>query len=305
MALENLSNLSIPKDRLLDCSCILKYNTDETFSLLYINDEFMSSLGYTEESISDITELLEIFYPDTKDSFINDLQTRLKSSNNLLFDGEYQLEHLDNTHHWYRIISLILRESNGTKYIIIDAYQVKESLSELSKLAKQFQYEAEHDNLTSLYNRKLFHETLGKYTDSNIALIIIDIDYFKDINDTYGHQVGDHILKNLASILIHNFRDTDYICRIGGDEFAIIMMDILPNQSNVIETKLNNVMSSLKSRRRNNTTHIDLPEITISAGIAFRKVNENIDIYKNADIALYKVKYNNRNSYSFYNIRGY
>ena len=89
-------------------------------------------------------------------------------------------------------------------------------------------HQAEHDPLTELLNRRSFDRILDLYTkDKNsFALILSDVDTFKSVNDTYGHDVGDVILKKAALLQQSTFRSVDYVCRIGGDEFAVIMVDM-------------------------------------------------------------------------------
>ncbi len=84
-------------------------------------------------------------------------------------------------------------------------------------------HKAEHDPLTDLLNRGSFEKLLRLYEeDAAFALIIVDVDFFKGVNDTYGHAVGDDILKTVAELLRTAFRSVDHVCRIGGDEFAVI-----------------------------------------------------------------------------------
>lgn len=89
-------------------------------------------------------------------------------------------------------------------------------------------HQAEHDSLTELLNRRSFDQILSLYEKdrSSFALILADVDVFKQINDTCGHDTGDRILKRVAALLHTAFRSTDYVCRIGGDEFAVIMVDM-------------------------------------------------------------------------------
>ena len=89
-------------------------------------------------------------------------------------------------------------------------------------------HQAEHDPLTELLNRRSFDKILKLYEEdeSSFALILADVDTFKSINDTCGHAAGDRILKKVAALLQSMFRSVDYVCRIGGDEFAIIMVDM-------------------------------------------------------------------------------
>lgn len=89
-------------------------------------------------------------------------------------------------------------------------------------------HQAEHDPLTDLLNRGSFDKALKLHDDGkhDFALILADVDQFKSVNDTFGHAVGDQVLKRVSSLLQVAFRSTDFVCRIGGDEFAVIMVDV-------------------------------------------------------------------------------
>ena len=156
-------------------------------------------------------------------------------------------------------------------------------------------YQVEHDHLTGLYNRGAFEKLRKDYAGSNIALMLIDVDKFKDVNDTYGHDIGDQILKKVAGFLSRCFRASDYPCRIGGDEFAVIMTDMTPQLRETVLDKLGYVKTGLCN------TCDGLPEVTLSIGVAFSSdCKSGQDLFKLADAALYRVKERGRNGYMFY-----
>ena len=156
------------------------------------------------------------------------------------------------------------------------------------------QYAVERDALTGLYNRGAYDALLEEHTDS-IALLLVDVDYFKSVNDTYGHIVGDAVLRKTASAIEHCFRNTDYSCRVGGDEFAIIMTDMHPQLRSVVSEKVKQVARALQD------TSDGLPSVTLSIGIAFSDSYEGQpDLYHAADQALYTVKESGRNGHAFY-----
>lgn len=157
---------------------------------------------------------------------------------------------------------------------------------------------AEHDALTDLLNRNAYDNLYKEHLD-NQALLLIDVDFFKNINDDYGHDVGDAVLRAIADALRSTFRSTDYPCRIGGDEFAVIMPDMNPSLRGVIEARIETVREKISALQDH------LPPITLSIGVAFSEdVNggqsSDINLYKAADLALYHVKDTGRNSYAFY-----
>ena len=119
----------------------------------------------------------------------------------------------------------------------------------------------------------------------HMALILIDVDYFKTVNDTYGHAVGDRVLKRVAELLKTSFRSVDVLCRIGGDEFAVIMTRANSSMSQLVLNKMNRVNEILQHPKD------DLPPVSLSVGIAFSDREEpEGDIFSDADSTLYKVK---------------
>ena len=112
---------------------------------------------------------------------------------------------------------------------------------------KLMRHEAEHDALTDLLNRGSFEKVLDIYEngESPFAMILLDVDTFKFVNDTYGHAMGDKILKEVASLLKRTFRSIDYICRIGGDEFAIVMVEMTSDLAYTIREKISNINQTL------------------------------------------------------------
>lgn len=151
-------------------------------------------------------------------------------------------------------------------------------------------HRAEHDPLTGIMNRGTFDE-LKQYLKVNpcaLALLIIDIDNFKQINDGYGHEVGDEILKKVAKLIKESFRSNDYPARIGGDEFAVIVTEIMPEMKTSLLKKAAMMNEILKNPSD------DLPPVSLSIGIAFGKNGFADDLYTKADRALYIVKENGR-----------
>lgn len=162
---------------------------------------------------------------------------------------------------------------------------------------KKLKYAATHDTLTGTFNRAGFESICASGMLDDYALLIIDLDNFKHINDTYGHSTGDKILMKTANEFKKAFRVSDYICRLGGDEFSIIMNGIAneAERENVITDKINRINENLTSGDDG------LPVITVSAGVAFGEDGSEInEVMKNADSALYEVKNNGKHDISFY-----
>jgi len=157
-------------------------------------------------------------------------------------------------------------------------------------------HQAEHDPLTGIINRGAFDhlKQLFKAKLDPIALLIIDVDKFKLVNDGYGHETGDKVLQKVARLLEESFRSTDFPARIGGDEFAVIITDITEDLKSVIENKINLLNDML--------LHPDdgLPAVSLSVGAAFSDCGFADELYSQADEALYDVKKHGRCGLKFY-----
>ena len=157
---------------------------------------------------------------------------------------------------------------------------------------EKLNYEATHDGLTGLYNRSAYASMLETLTKDGVelALIVVDVDLFKHINDRYGHDTGDTVLKMVAEELTESFRKEDMVCRIGGDEFAVIM-----NHTDS-ESKAQVCERLWKASEKLSKPGDDLPPITLSVGVAFTDLlTEGTGLFKCADLALYQVKKSGRN----------
>ncbi len=158
-------------------------------------------------------------------------------------------------------------------------------------------YEATHDKLTGLYNRRGYDFLMDNLDLETSALMLIDLDRFKDINYTYGHDVGDRILISVSDSIFGNFRSQDYICRIGGDEMAVIMVHSDKNLSKLISRKIMRINDKLSKGDEEK----DIPPITISVGVAYGEVGITREtLFKRADDALYVSKERGRKGIAFY-----
>jgi diguanylate cyclase len=181
-------------------------------------------------------------------------------------------------------------------------YYLSEKLIALLSKLERLNIEAATDYLTGLNNvrsfDKSFNELLrkAKENDESISLLMIDIDYFKRVNDTYGHSAGDAVLKELSDIFLRSIRDFDVIARVGGEEFGIILRDCTQNRTCEIAEKI---------RRNVERNKFLLPcgeviNITISIGGAvYPATIADINLLKEkADEKLYESKHKGRNKIS-------
>ena len=158
-------------------------------------------------------------------------------------------------------------------------------------------HQAEHDPLTDLLNRGSYDRILELYQSEHkdFALILVDVDTFKSVNDTNGHAVGDAILKKVARLLTVTFRNIDYVCRIGGDEFAIIMVEMTSDLDYTITEKITEI------NRRLSNPDDGLPPVSLSVGVAFTdRKDPGKSQFTDADSALYYTKEHGKHGCTFY-----
>ena len=151
-------------------------------------------------------------------------------------------------------------------------------------------HQAEHDALTGIMNRGAFEQVkeVLRVKNQPIALLLIDVDKFKLINDGYGHEVGDRVLQKVARLLRESFRSTDFPARVGGDEFAVILAEVGVEQQKRIHQKLTTINETLLNPMDG------LPIVSLSIGGAFSPAGYTDELYRQADKALYQVKENGR-----------
>ena len=160
------------------------------------------------------------------------------------------------------------------------------------------------DVLTGAYNREAGETLIKEYLNTKslnlyYAFIIIDIDYFKKVNDRLGHHIGDDVLKEFTLILMKKFTKENIICRLGGDEFIVFVKDIQENNINMISQKLNVLCTKMKKNIEYNNIK---QEISLSIGCVISNKNSDFkELYKQADEMLYKVKNNGKNGYEIKN----
>lgn len=155
---------------------------------------------------------------------------------------------------------------------------------------------AERDALTGLLNRQTFEQLKEQLHGAAfpIALLLIDVDVFKSINDTYGHEVGDQALIRVAELLQQSFRTGDYVLRIGGDEFAVIMPRMREEKRKIISEKIDRINQELQNPQG------DFPKYSVSVGVAFSEEGYQDELFRQADQALYHTKENGRCGFTFY-----
>jgi diguanylate cyclase (GGDEF)-like protein len=176
--------------------------------------------------------------------------------------------------------------------------QLSKQLDEIEQLQAELKEQALRDPLTGLYNRRYLAEMLGrelvrcKRDESSLSVVIMDVDHFKNINDTYGHQVGDEFLKAMANLINIHTRGSDFACRYGGEEFLLLMpstdLAAAARRAEDLRTKWMETVVSFENMTLSTT---------ISLGVSSYPLHGSTpdEILIKADRALYQSKHNGRN----------
>ena len=177
-------------------------------------------------------------------------------------------------------------------------------VSERKAMFDRLTYLAQHDPLTSLYNRRHFLEELSRAVERarrgkavSAALLMIDLDHFKFVNDTLGHQAGDQLLIEIAAKLKQRSREADFVARLGGDEFAILAFDVDEEGAAVIADSYNRQLSDYTFQAKGRSV-----DIGCSIGVALLgpELEAGADVLARADLACHVAKQQGRNRFHFY-----
>ncbi|MCX4188869.1 CHASE domain-containing protein [Methylophaga sp. OBS3] len=266
---------------------------------LEVNDALCNMLGYSESEVLKLT-FMDVTHPDDLDL---DQQYVEK-----LIDSE--LDHYQMEKRYICKDGQILDALLSVSVVHDEHGKVKHFVSQMQDITarknerERMRLMAFYDALTGLPNRRLFderisHAVLSARRNQNcLALMYIDVDHFKQINDSYGHDIGDEVIKTVAKLMHNELRASDTLARFGGDEFVVLLTDVMDKDS---------VMKVAENLRAPFSEPLTIGEqnirVTLSIGIAIwsAETDENIASFmKKADIALYEVKAKGRNDVAIY-----
>ena len=294
--LEHLEHLAKEKNDLLDA--ILNnvdafiYMKDEQRYFHYVNNKTAELFGKPSEDIigqldSDVIghEMADHFWQSDKLVFETNQKQTIEE---IAQDGEGNTRHYLSTKVPYQM-------SNKAKAII----GFSTDFTELYQLKEEFKKQANTDALTSLYNRRYFFNhaiiecSRAKRHGLNLAIISIDIDYFKEINDKYGHPIGDKVLIELSNNILLTLRLEDILARIGGEEFSIMLPNTSLEHAKVVAERICHADNDYLV----NELNINKIKIQVSVGVvSMRETDKDFDdLFIRADKALYQAKNLGRN----------
>ena len=275
---------------------MLNYIASDYYSnliVLYKEDHIKSSIAFAKPIKKTLINIIN--------KAIDTLST--EDINNIIYDNT------SNIHHKITIKQLVIENSTLFTLIalgigMIIFIVVMRKFKELKKAKKLLLKKSQLDALTGMYNREAGEILVKEYLTlkpRNLysAFAIIDIDYFKQVNDRLGHQIGDDVLKEFALVLKEIFAFKDIICRLGGDEFVVFMKDIQEDDISIIRERLQVLCKTMNRDIEYNNLK---QKISLSIGcVITNKHTDFNELYKQADELLYKVKHNGKNGFEIKN----
>jgi diguanylate cyclase (GGDEF)-like protein/PAS domain S-box-containing protein len=265
----------------------------------YISPRWHEMLGYDKNNHIDniFEEWKEKVHPDDIEEMIQEIRKN-HEGNTEFFDSIHRERHKDGHWVWIHSRGKTIFDENGVGVKFIGTFT---DVSEKKALEDEVLELAHKDQLTNLYNRHYFYGivqeiiSLAKREKKPLSLMMIDIDKFKNINDTYGHKNGDIVIQTLATIMLKNTRASDIVARIGGEEFVILLPNTSTDDAVILADKLRKKVEKHSIQLEG---HKEI-HITISIGVDKVLVEEEVTVDKalaRADEALYRAKQSGRNN---------
>ncbi|BBN59046.1 hypothetical protein HVMH_0640 [Hydrogenovibrio marinus] len=262
--------------------------TDLTGKITYVNKAFFEVTGYEEKDVLGQSPKILSSGQHSLDFFTNLWRTLLSGKS---FRDIFINQRADGSVYYEDKIITPVCDNRGQISAFVSSSRV---VTEQVLKEKALKHQAEHDALTGLYNRYTLNMRLEQLMEQSkeegmiFCVIFFDIDHFKHVNDTFGHEVGDVVLKQIAEIVDLNSRHTDVFARWGGEEFVLVVCDSDLEQAMKVAEVLRARIEESRSESR--------PDVTASFGVAQVKKGDDLEsLIKRADSAMYQAKQNGRN----------
>lgn len=272
--------------------------TDAARRIITVNPAFSALTGYTAEEIIGHTPKM-LASGRTDDSTFSAMWQAVAETG--IWSGEIWDRRKDGSQH---PVWLVLSAVHDRKMAISSYIATFTDIGERIETSRQLRHLAYHDPLTQLPNRLAFESQLtlsirvAERDHAQLALMLIDLDHFKTVNDTLGHQVGDELLKSVAQRLSQSVRASDIVARLGGDEFVVVLPEIdSPTMASAIAGKIQRALADVSHSVGAHTLYA-----TPSIGISLFPADgcDGQTLLRNADMAMYHAKDAGRNNYQFY-----
>ena len=293
---DNLKSSQIFLRQIIDNLPHMIFVQDENSNLVMVNKSMAESFGKTVEQclgkkISEIYDAGMEKPPEKVLEFVESSNSMILEKGKRLFLSDFPFIDIKGRKKSLQITKLPISMSESKRGVLgvtVDITKLKSIQEKLEKANKMLEIQAITDSLTGLLNHRAIYEKLEDETNrarrynSQLSVIMMDIDDFKEVNDRWGHQMGDRVLKEISKIIKKNIREMDNAGRYGGEEFLVILpfTDI-----NGAVTLANRIREEVSSTKYSSGIHL-----TISGGISVFKDENTLLLVEKADVNLYKAK---------------
>lgn len=280
---------------------------DLCLSLVSDTAELSGLTGYSVEEMESLyhNNLLELIDIEVHEKLQKEIADQLAICDNV--EVMFPIKHKDGRVLWIMNRGQRIVEEDGQEYIagvLVEVTRSKARYDEERKATRVLQKQAEQDSLTRIYNAHTARKKAEEYLENNAesgdsALLIIDLDDFKKVNDRYGHMFGDEVLVKSAETIRNLFRTQDIVGRIGGEEFMVLMKDIPDGE--IVNRRCRQLNAAFRELFRE---QMEGRRLSCSIGVAVSPADGKVysDLFRCADQALYRAKDKGKDGYVFYGI---
>lgn len=285
----------------------LVHSVNAEGTILYTNRAWRETLGYTPQDVASLS-IFQVVHPDDLATYRQKLTHLLKGRNS----ERYEIRFLTKDGRTLIVegscnCRIVDGQANTTRSIYSDITERREHDAQLDLYRRklesanaQLRHLATTDGLTGLFNRRAFQERLNEEVERAgrhlqlISLLIVDVDHFKQVNDIFGHQAGDEVLRRVAQVLQENARSYDCVARFGGEEFAVILPKTDEAESMIIAERLRTQIASVSYAGRQITASLGIATLAAEFTVSDTEANGALLIH-DADAAMYHSKQHGRN----------
>lgn len=265
---------------------------EKGFPLYVINDTMLRYLGYTYEELVQQTdeEMIRIIAPEDREWVEREILDSVKDRGE--YEVQYRVVRKDGTYMWMLDKGNEVITEDGRRAIISVMLDISKNMC----IQEQLRKESMEDGLTKILNRRGgIHFIKKSFAEKDTGtLMLLDIDNFKSLNDTYGHLAGDEVLVSLADILKRSTRKGDVVSRMGGDEFLVYLSGCTKKE--IVRERVESIGRQFLEAGRK----YELSRVSVSTGIAAREQGERFEeLYQKADRAMYLAKKQKKGGYAF------
>lgn len=272
-----------------------------TMQFTYIGPQIQALLGWSIDSWTSANDWAERIHPDDREKVVGFCISQSKDG--VDHEMDYRALTIDGDYVWIRDVVHVIRDNNGVTETLVgfmfDINERKKNEEELLRLQKELEALSYQDTLTEIANRRSYNIFLESEWDiairnqTQISAILVDIDFFKKYNDSYGHNAGDVALRKIAQILKSEVRSRDLVARLGGEEFIIILPATSQIDAKMIAERIRLRIATTSIKHDASSTFLTA---SLGVGTILPKLGDNSEYFiEIVDKQLYRAKEEGRN----------